>query len=171
MQTTQQSSASLGRLDMEDIARDHYAAVYRFCARRVGVDRAPDAAQDTFVTAQKVLHKYRGESSLSTWLFGIANNECRRIMRKDRIEPCSLEIDVPQQQGGERSLVDRHALREAMSQLSLEHREAVWLHEFEGLTYEEAAVVLGVPVGTVKSRLHHAFVNLRRALFPTEVQA
>lgn len=155
-------------MDIADIARDHYEAVFRFCVRRVGRDRAPDVAQETFLTAQRVLHKFRGESTLSTWLFGIANNECRRDCRRLRIEPALLEIDVESPAGGdsEEALVAREALREAISRLSPEHREVVVLHELDGLTYEEVAVILDVPVGTVKSRLHHAFLNLRRVMYP-----
>jgi RNA polymerase sigma-70 factor (ECF subfamily) len=155
-------------LDIADIARDHYEAVFRFCARRVGVDRASDVAQETFLTAQKVLHKFRGESSLSTWLFGIANNECRRDNRRLRIEPTLLEIDfaAPSVGESEDALVAREALRQAISKLTQEHREVVILHELDGLTYDEVAVILEIPVGTVKSRLHHAFLNLRRTMFP-----
>jgi RNA polymerase sigma-70 factor (ECF subfamily) len=72
----------------------------------------------------------------------------------------------------EGAIVDRQALKDALSTLSEDHREVVLLHEVEGLTYQEAAEVLGVPEGTVKSRLHHAFLNLRRALLgPEEVTA
>ena len=157
-------------VDMATIAREHYDAVFRFCARRVGIDRAADASQDTFLTAQKVLHKFRGESNLTTWLFGIAHNECRRISRKSRCEPVLLEIDpeIPSQSNGESAIVDRNVLHQALLKLSPEHQEVVILHEIEGLTYEEAAAILNVPVGTVKSRLHHAFLLLRRSLFSVE---
>lgn len=153
-------------LDMVAIARDHYEAVFRFCARRVGADRAPDVAQETFITAQKALSKFRGESTLRTWLFGIAHNECRRVFRKQKLEPIMIEIDPASPSGGEgeQALIDREALRLAMASLSQEHREVVLLHEIEGMTYEEIGEILGVPTGTVKSRLHHAFLNLRKAL-------
>jgi RNA polymerase sigma-70 factor (ECF subfamily) len=159
--------------EMASIARQHYEAVFRFCARRVGVDRAADVSQDTFLTAQKVFHKFRGESNLRTWLFGIANNECRRASRKLRFEPLLLDIDPegPALEGTEGSIVDRYALQQALAKLSPEHREIVILHEIDGLTYEEAAAVLSVPVGTVKSRLHHAFLQLRRSLFAPEEAA
>jgi RNA polymerase sigma-70 factor, ECF subfamily len=160
------------RLEIGAIAREHYDAVFRFCARRVGPDRAADTAQETFLTAQKALPKFRGESSVSTWLFGIAHNECRRICRKERLSPVTLEMD-PQHassENSEQSIVDRQALTEAMQRLSPEHREVVILHELDGLTYEEAARILGVPEGTVKSRLHHAFLNLRRSLAPEAVK-
>lgn len=160
--------------DMAAIARLHYDAVFRFCARRVGAERAADVSQDTFLTAQKALRKFRGESNLRTWLFGIANNECRRSRRKQSCEPLLLDIDPECPAGAENSetsIVNRQALAEALGKLSHEHREVVVLHEIEGLTYEEAATVLDVPVGTVKSRLHHAFLNLRRSMFHAEEAA
>ena len=172
MQVAQEATGTT-RLEIAAIAREHYDAVFRFCARRVGADRAADAAQETFLTAQKALRKFRGESSVSTWLFGIAHNECRRQMRKDRNLPMALEMDFaqPASEDSESAIVDRQALYQAMRKLSPEHREVVVLHELDGLTYEEAAAILGVPVGTVKSRLHHAFLNLRRSLFPAGGEA
>jgi len=149
-----------------EIAREHYDVVFRFCARRVGMDAAADASQNTFLTAQRALAKYRGESTLRTWLLGIANNECRRIARERRLMPPSLELDPDRacEADSEKTLVNRELLRNALAKLSDEHREAVLLHEIEGLSYDEAAEVLGVPAGTVKSRLHHAFLNLRKHL-------
>jgi len=162
-------------LDIAEIAKQHYAFVFRFCARRVGVDSAQDAAQETFLTAQRVLGKFRGESALRTWLLGIANNECRRLVRSRRLEPPSIELKTDSEvelgslsvadcRSAEQTMVDRQALSEALNKLSPEHREVVLLHEVEGLSYDEAAVVIGVPAGTVKSRLHHAFINLRKSL-------
>jgi len=154
-------------IDVAQAARDFYEPVFRFCARHVGKDLASDAAQETFLTAHKVRQNFRGESSLRTWLFGIALNECRRLARQKRIEPSTVPlIDVSQQDEGQ-SILDRRLLQEALQKLSAEHREVVVLHEIEGLTYEEAAKVLDVPVGTVKSRLHHAFLQLRRSLDTT----
>lgn len=69
-----------------------------------------------------------------------------------------------------KNLIDSQTLREALSQLTPEHREVVILHETEGLNYEECAGIIGVPVGTVKSRLHHAFKNLRLHLAPGEIR-
>lgn len=150
---------------MDRVVRDHYDAVYRFCARRLGVSRAADAAQDTFLTAQKAIRRFRGESSLRTWLLGIALNECRRAIRRGGTEPLPLAVDLacPTAED-ETSVVDRQALAGALARLSDDHREVVVLHELQGLTYEEVATVLRVPVGTVKSRLHHAFLNLRREM-------
>lgn len=156
---------------MAQIVRHHYAFVYRFCARRLGPELAQDAAQETFLTAQKSIRRFDGSSSLSTWLLGIAHNHCRNLARKNRHEfswPGEHEMETLSAESSEKVIVDRHALREALAKLSPEHREAVLLHELEGLSYEEAALVAGVPAGTIKSRLHYAFVQLRRALTGAE---
>ena len=148
---------------MDRVVRDHYDAVYRFCARRIGVAYAADTAQETFLTAQRAIRRFRGDSSLRTWLLGIALNECRRMIRRGGVDPLPLDIDLAcPLADSESSFVDRQALATALSRLSDDHRDVILLHEFQGLTYEETASVLGVPVGTVKSRLHHAFLNLRR---------
>lgn len=148
----------------------HYDAVYRFCARRVGPELAQDLAQETFVSAQKQIRNFEGRSSLGTWLFGIAHNHVRNAVRKRRLEPVDWMNDAPSE-NPESAWVDREALRKALTALTAEHREVVMLHEVEGLTYEEAAGILGIPVGTVKSRLHHAFLSLRRQLLGSEALA
>lgn len=165
MQAVTDMGNSRDQKDIGAIAREHYDTVYRFCARRVGIDAAADTAQETFLTAQRALANFRGASSLSTWLLGIANNECRRMARKRRCEPPTIElIEAGSAEHHEETIINRHALQQALAKLSAEHREVVLLHEVEGLSYEEAALVLGIPVGTVKSRLHHAFANLRKSL-------
>ena len=125
------------QLDIADVAREHYDMVYRFCARQIGVDRAADAAQETFVTAQRVFGKYRGDSSVRTWLIGIAFNECRRLIRSRRVEPVSLELILePTTADPSTAWINRDVLRAALAGLSPEHREVVLLHEVEGLTYD-----------------------------------
>lgn len=152
------------------LVREHYARVYRFCARRLGDDLAEDAAQETFVTMQKSLKRYGGRSSFDIWLLGIAHNHCRNLARKRKLDPLSLDTWMENQPAGAEPRAesvdhfDREALRCALQRLSDEHREVVLLHEVDGLRYAEIAEVLGVPEGTVKSRLHHAFLNMRRTL-------
>lgn len=165
IQVATELSMTRSPLDIAQIARDHYDSVFRFCARRIGLDHAQDAAQETFLTAQKVLGKFAGRSDLRTWLFGIAHNECRRMARKRRLAPEPLPLfDEVSQPSEECALVDREALRAAFAKLSPEHRHVVLLREVEGLSSEETARILDIPEGTVKSRLHHAFLQLRRSL-------
>lgn len=153
---------------MEDIVRRYYEDVWRFCARRIGPEAASDATQETFVTAQRRISDFEGRSELKTWLLGIALNHCRNLHRKARnegpVEWLRTDGREPAMDGLDSQVIDREALRTALANLSEEHREVVLMHEIDGLTYQEAAELLDIPVGTVKSRLHHAFVNLRAAL-------
>ena len=148
-----------------ELVQEHYARVYRFCARRVGEDLAQDAAQETFLTMQRMVKRFEGRSGFETWLLGIAHNHCRNLARKRQRDPASLEdwFEMETKDHGEQ-VADRESLRCALKSLSPEHREVVLLHEVEGLTYAEVAQVAGVPEGTVKSRLYHAFRNLRETL-------
>lgn len=147
---------------MEDLVREHYPAVYRFCARRLGCDIARDIAQETFIAATRSIKKFNEQSAFLTWLLGIANNMCRNAARRKRLEMVSpdgwLDSTTSSPEG---SIVNRETLRRALHSLTPEQREVVLLHEIEGLSYAEAAEVIGVPEGTVKSRLHFAFLKLR----------
>lgn len=148
-----------------ELVNEHYARVYRFCARRLGDDLAQDAAQETFLTMQRTVKRYEGRSSFEVWLLGIANNHCRNLARKRRREPVSLDHAFEgSTRGHEDGVVAGESLRCAMNSLSPEHRELVMLHEVEGLTYAEVAGVLEIPEGTVKSRLYYAFRQLRDAM-------
>ncbi|MBI1334327.1 MAG: sigma-70 family RNA polymerase sigma factor [Armatimonadetes bacterium] len=164
----QQAAPKVEKLDIAQLAKQHYDRVFRFCSTRVGYHHAGDAAQETFLTAQRNLAKFRGESQPLTWLIGIALNECRRVNRNlSRTEPLPEFKDETSQ---ESQLINREFLRIALSKLSDEHREVVTLHEIDGFTYEEIAQITGVPVGTVKSRLFHAFTNLRKSIYSPETQ-
>ena len=162
----QQAVPMVEKLDIAKLAQQHYDRVFRFCSTRVGYHHAGDAAQETFVTAQRNLSKFRGESQPLTWLIGIALNECRRVNRNlQRSEQLPEFKDETSQ---ESELINREILRQAMSKLSDEHREVVTLHEIDGFTYEEIAQITNIPVGTVKSRLFHAFTTLRKAIYTPE---
>jgi RNA polymerase sigma-70 factor (ECF subfamily) len=150
---------------MEELVREHYPTVYRFCARRLGRELARDVAQETFIAATTKLQQFGERSSFLTWILGIANNHCRNEARKRRIELIPPDGWLDQHSSNpEGSIIDRELLRGALKHLSPEHREVIVLHEIEGLSYEEAAQIVGVPEGTIKSRLHHAFLRLRIVL-------
>lgn len=168
MNPTIERAAHGEREAMAQLVAEHYPVVFRFCARRLGHDLAQDAAQETFITAQSRLKRFEERSTFQTWLLGIANNHCRNLARKHRIEISFRHIWREGQDAGENQLVDRELLRKAILALSAEHREAVVMHEIEGLSYDEIAEVLNVPSGTVKSRLFHAFRMLRRTLSPAQ---
>lgn len=143
--------------------REHYGDVFRFSARRIGEDKAEDATQETFVIAHQTIARYDGAASPRTWLFGIANNVCRNLARRYRRELLVADT-VLLERSEEPQAFDAVMLKQAMARLSEEHREVVVLHEIEGLRYAEIAAILEIPEGTVKSRLHHAFLKLRENL-------
>ena len=162
----QQAVPKVEKLDIAQLAKQHYDRVFRFCSSRVGYHHAGDAAQETFITAQRNLAKFRGESQPLTWLIGIALNECRRVNRN--LQRTETLPEFKDETSNESQLINREVLRIALAKLSEEHREVVTLHEIDGFTYEEIAQITNVPVGTVKSRLFHAFTNLRKAIYSPE---
>ena len=133
---------------------------------------AADAAQEAFVKAWRKLDTFRGESGFRTWLTRIAVNAAvsRGRTAARRGTRTGLPADSPGTDpppdaaplAGERA----EAVRAAVAALPEEFRAAVVLKEFDGLAYEQIAEVLGVPVGTVRSRLHRGREQLRRRLAP-----
>lgn len=129
-------------------------------------DEAEDVAQETFVQAFLHLKRFRGGSSLFTWLYRIAVNACRMRLRKRRPLPLS-DVQHPDDTGfDERAWALKQQVDEVLRQLPEPLREVLILREMHELSYEEIAQVLRIPVGTVRSRLFTArqrFAELWRA--------
>jgi len=132
---------------------------------------AEDLTQEVFVTLYQSMASFRGDSSLATWSYRVALNHCLKYAAKARPMTVPYEdaralpapdIHGPAQQSARRELSGQ--VQSALENLSASHRDAVILHELHEMTYAECAAVLGVPVGTVKSRLSTAFQRLRAAL-------
>lgn len=143
------------------LVRTSQPHVWRFARHLLGDDDlAADVTQETFVRVHRNLAGFRFEARFSTWLFHIARNaavdEQRRQARRQRVvaalppprpaPDASLDVEV----------------RAAMASLSSPLREAFVLVEVFGQRYQDAAEILGVPIGTVKSRAHRARVELVR---------
>lgn len=152
---------------------EYETRVYRMALRFTGsVADAEDVTQEIFLGVYKGLANFRGGSSLGTWIYRVAMNHCLEFRRKRRLEtlPYDEELtlpttdwrDDPVQSADRRELSER--VEEALSRLSPAHRDVIVLHELQGLTYQEVAAALDVPVGTVKSRLSNAFRKLRDLL-------
>jgi len=119
-------------------------------------DEAEDVAQETFVQAFVHLKRFRRQSSLFTWLYRIAVNACRMRLRKKRPLPL-LDEHRPENAGfDEAAWMLKQQVDETLRQLPEPLREVLILREMHELSYEQMAQVLGVPVGTVRSRLHAA---------------
>ena len=142
---------------------------------------ARDVVQEAFVHAYQSLHAFKGDSLFYTWLYRIAVNAAISYRRKQK---AVLRI-YPSGPGGEgvepadRSEFSRpgHALEmaeeekrihDALNRLSPEHRAVLVLKDMEGQKYEDMAEMLQVPIGTIRSRLHRARLELRDILLQEE---
>ena len=142
--------------------------IYRFCYRLCGnAEDAEDITQDVFIAAYKGLAKFRGESSVHTWLYKIALFRCRAHKRLNKATPISwnaLPNDTPGNQKSSAELIQRMDIDTSISRLPQYLREPLLLVKCEGLTCVEAASVLKIPVGTVKFRVHSAIKSLQAVL-------
>ncbi len=161
----------------ERLVRRHEGRVYSVCLRMLGrQEDARDAAQDTFLQVLRKVSQFRGDAAFGTWLHRIAVNACYDMLRKRARQPMLRLVD--EEAGPERDLgppAPDHAdavvggidVRQALLEVPVEFRVALVLIEIQDLSYEEAAAVLDVPVGTVKSRVHRGRLALARAMGAT----
>jgi RNA polymerase sigma-70 factor (ECF subfamily) len=164
----------------EDLVRTHGSKVRSLVYRLVGGE-AEDLVQDVFVQVYRSLPGFRGEAQVSTWLYRIATNRCLDYLRRHRrtegkvisLENCAEEhslepLAVPLASPEARTVaVDlRREIRRCLAALPADLRAVVVLRDLEGLEYREIAAVLGLPLGTVQSRLHRGRNLLRDKLGP-----
>lgn len=155
----------------EQIVRHYSGMVFALATRLVGPWEAEEVVQETFLRAWRGLEKFRGDASLKTWLYTIALNRAKARqgsiarMRKvfatrnaaaDEDQPWpGDEAPDPSASPEEQAvaLEQRARLRKAIRNLPEEFRHAVVLRDLEGLSYDDIARVLNVPIGTVRSRI------------------
>ena len=155
--------------------------IYRFGLRMCGnVEDADDVAQESLISMARSLRDFRGDSSVSTWLFTIARRFCLKKHRRSKFAPAREEsLDAPgtaavhrladQAPSPEQTATNRElaaALTRAIDALDPDQREVLVLRDVEGLSAPEVAKVLGISVDAVKSRLHRARVAVRQELAP-----
>lgn len=146
---------------------ENYPSVLRFMRQLTrNVDDAEDLTQQAFIQARQKMASYRGGSSLRTWLHRVAFHEYTHWKRKQRSWLRLADNSIAEQ--GYQTCIDGALLLDALHRLPAKLREAFLLFEVQELSLEEVAGVLGVPSGTVKSRLHHARKQLRNYLEETE---
>ena len=149
----------------------HYEAVHRYLARRMGPDLADDLAAETFTTAFDVRCRYdTAHPDALPWLFGIATNlvrhhqrgEARRLRAYARLD---RSADADDGFGGIEARLDAEragpAIAEVLMRLSAGERDVLLLFAWGDLRYDEIALALRIPIGTVRSRLHRARRRVR----------
>lgn len=144
--------------------RRHFGAVAGLLYRRTGdAALAEDLAADTFLAAWKVMDRYRATGvPFRAWLLRIATNRANAHARRERVRRRVLGLlGASRPVSGDDA---RDAVHRALACLGGEHQGVVSLVYLEGLSVEQAARVLALPEGTVKSRLHRARAALRREL-------
>jgi RNA polymerase sigma-70 factor, ECF subfamily len=149
---------------------EHYDDRLRALAFHVlgGADDLDDAMQEAYVKAYRGLASFRGSSALGTWLHRITYTTCLNEIRSRgrRPEPIDSEDLQPVDAGVDPAgaIGGADAFERLLAALSLEQRAAVVLVDTQGYAYSEAAAILGIPPGTVASRLSSAHARLRTAL-------
>jgi RNA polymerase sigma-70 factor, ECF subfamily len=141
--------------------------VYRMCG---DAQLAEDAAQETFLQAWLNLNSYRPQTSLRNWLYRIAVNAATDMFRKEkRILPSAVEdIQLSDNRPGPEATVLKRErvsmIQDAVTSLPEACRAVLVLREYEGLSYQEIAASLDIPIGTVMSRLNYARGLLKEKL-------
>ena len=140
-------------------------------------EEAQDAAQEVFIKIYKNINSFRGESSVSTWIYRITRNVCCDILRK-RKNTNVISLDFEDKEGHKNEPQDLSPtpsevaeknerdefLRKSIASLDEVYKTVITLYDIEGLSYEEIAEVMKCPVGTVKSRIYRARDALRKLL-------
>jgi len=163
-----------------ELVTEHQRMVLQLAMNLLGDrDEALDLSQEVFLRIFRTIHRFRGQSSLRTWIYRIAVNLARNRhrfwRRRHRDDQVSLDQHIaahgdlrsagaatPERVLVQKELAER--LQQALDRLPFDQRSAIVLREIDGLTYEEIAFSLGVAVGTVKSRLTRARQTLRLEL-------
>ena len=157
--------------------------VFNLCFRFVDdYEEAKDLTQETFVRVYNGIKNFRREASFSTWLYCIASNTCKNKLRHWKTQPHLMSLDetieteddeitrqvedksepTPLAEAETREIQDQVQI--AIKSLSAEHREVIILRDIQGCSYEEISFSLGCNLGTVKSRLSRARLELKDKL-------
>lgn len=173
------SDAEIIRLSLEHdpnmfevVFERYYETIFRYVARRQGVDRADDLTIDVFARAFEIRNRYDTSREMCRpWLYGIASNiigdEIRRQRRSERLFLAMIGLRVEPDDAFDRSdeqiTANQQAnqLNRSLARLRSSDRDVLLLYAIEELTYQEIADALSIPIGTVRSRLARARRKMR----------
>lgn len=156
----------------------HMAAVHRWMTRAVGAEDADDLTQDVFLRAYRGLSRFRAQAPPRAWLAAIADNAIKNKYRSrsrfrrifasdsssDALEDRASRGENPEERA--RAGESRGTVQDALSKLPIEFRLPIVLRDLEEWSYDEIAASLGLPIGTVKSRIARGRGQLRTILTP-----
>lgn len=154
------SAAQAGSRDaLEALLRHHYDRIHALCRRLTGNDAdALDATQEALLAIVRGLDRFDGRAAFTTWSYRVTTNACLDELRRRnrRPDPGLPEREDPGDAGPpplDEAVSDRLVIDAALSALAPEYRAAVVLRDLLGLDYAEIGEVLGIPPGTVRSRI------------------
>lgn len=164
-------------------ALPHLDTLYRVALRLTGdAAMAEDLVQDTMLKAYRSWQQYRPGTNAKGWLLTILRNTFINAYRRRKLEPVAMDLDVAEPHAIDRTvaeadpegnffaqIIDQKVI-EAIDALPEDFREVLILSDIEQLTYAEIAAAVGVPIGTVKSRLFRARQQLQRSLYSHAVE-
>jgi RNA polymerase sigma-70 factor, ECF subfamily len=160
-----------------ELVRQWERKVFNLAWRILGNrEDAQDVMQETFLSVFKSLHNLRDPASFSTWVYRIVLNHCRgRWRSRERTVPLETQVEIdggesvlavagPPSPSHEAAVETADLIRRALAALSEEHRTAVILKEYMGLSLEEVATVMDCPLSTAKSRVYHGLRGVQKHL-------
>lgn len=161
----------------DELMAPYEKRLYALCYRMAGEkEDAMDCTQEAMLRIWRALQSYRKEASFTTWIYRIATNTCLDVLRKKKSRP-SISLDALMDSGfavqDENADPEDYAISKArmlalqtgINSLKPDMRAALILRDIQGFSYEEVAVILATPLGTVKSRINRAREKLRSLLF------
>jgi RNA polymerase sigma-70 factor (ECF subfamily) len=165
----------------DELVRTYNASIFHVAYRMLGdTAEASDVVQEIFIKVFRNIGSFKGEAALKTWIFRIALSEILNRLRwwKSRHRSSTVSLDDSPANGHEYHVADsgpspeeileskekEMAIQEALGKLSSEHRSIIVLRDIEGFSYTEIADVLGISMGTVKSRLARGREDLKKSL-------
>lgn len=164
--------------EFDDVYKEFRPRIYRYLSNLINESEASDLTQTVFLKVSRSLADFRGESSLSTWIYRIATNTAHdHVSSSLGQQKCSEQLleenesiddfSDYRQQATDKNFIRREmnaCIRGVVDQLPENHRTVLLLSEFEELTNLEIATILSISIDTVKIRLHRARARLRQAM-------
>ncbi len=157
--------ADRDREAFDEMFRAYHPRLFRFVFRITASYRASDeVVNDILLIVWQSAHTFRGESRVSTWIFGIAYRQSMRHLRTRKFKTIPISDDNIVDSGSDKRIEREDWVRRGISRLPPKQRLTVMLVYYLGLTYEETAAATDAPVNTIKTRMFHARRKLREYL-------